>query len=674
VLILTSWSLVGCEDNLDIVQVHQTKPTITQTVASPSNANESVNPATEPTLGATESTIVPTVASPSNTNESVNPATEPTLGATESTIVPTVASPSNTNESVNSAREQTVLIESHASSFIATSRDGNFVVAVNPDSDSITLLDAITLELLAEVSVGDNPKTVAITPDSKNAIVANYDSGTVSIIDLDQGKEIAQYEVGQMPYGVVTNGLLGFITEFGIGSVSVVDLFTGELLTRIKVDAFPSGIALSKNAEKLLVTHLFTGKITVINVATRTIIGITPTGLETNLSQFIAIDQGGEEAYIPQTRSNTTNLAPLFDTTVFPIVNVLDLDELQIVAKKRITLDTADKPVNMPFSIALSPSTNILYVANAGSDNVSAIDLGTNRALANLKVGSNPRGIAIMPDESRIFVNNVLDGTLSVIDTKGLVVSHTIQITNIPLNPTLLAGKKLFNSASSPALTNDNWISCASCHFDGMMDSRTWIGFPDGPRNTPALFDIGQTLPMHWSGDFDELQDVEITIQKIQFGKGLTGKPAHDSLGKPHSGLSVNLDALAAYLSSIKVPDSPFKSNHESIDQGRSLFKTLGCQTCHTPPLYTDLKSHDVGTGDPAKEKNSHGYGTKFDTPSLRGIWLTAPYLHDGSALTLEEVLQTGSTHNVFDSIDDSEVKDLINFILALPEDNRNLD
>ena len=637
VLILTSWGLVGCKDNLDIVEVD-----------------------------ATESTIAPTIFSPSKATESVNPATEQTLDATVSS--------SNTTESANSAAEQTLLIESHSSSSIAVSRDGNLAVAVNPDSDSITLIDAITLEFIAEISVGDNPRTVAITPDSKHALVTNYDSGTLSVIDLNQRKEVSEYEVGNMPYGVVTDGILGFITEFGIRSVSVIDLFTGALLKRIEVDPFPSGIALSQNAEKLLVTHLFTGKITVINVATRTIIGMTSTGLENNLSQFIAIDQDGEKAYIPQTRSNTTNLAPLFDTTVFPIVNVLDLDEFQIMTKKRITLDTADKPVNIPFSVALSPSTNILYVANAGSDNVSVINLETNRGLANLTVGSNPRGIAIVPDESRIFVNNVLDGTLSVIDTKALVVSDTIPTTNIPLNPTLLAGKKLFNSASSPALTNDNWISCATCHFDGMMDSRTWIGFPDGPRNTPALFGIGQTMPMHWSGDFDELHDVEITIQKIQFGKGLTGKPAHDSLGKPHSGLSAELDALVAYMSSIRVPDSPLRSKSESIDQGRSLFNTLGCQTCHTPPLYTDLKLHDVGTGDPAKEKNSHGHGTKFDTPSLRGIWLTAPYLHDGSALTLEEVLQTGSTHNVFDSIDDSEVKALINFILALPDDNSNPD
>ena len=77
---------------------------------------------------------------------------------------------------------------------------------------------------------------------------------------------------------------------------------------------------------------------------------------------------------------------------------------------------------------------------------------------------------------------------------------------------------------------------------------------------------------------------------------------------------------------------------------------------------------HDVGTGDPAKEKNSHGLGTNFDTPSLRGVWMTAPYFHDGSAATLKEVFQTGTVHNIFkDLITEEELDALIAYVQALP-------
>ena len=64
-----------------------------------------------------------------------------------------------------------------------------------------------------------------------------------------------------------------------------------------------------------------------------------------------------------------------FDTTVFPVVNVLDLEAFNLLIRERITIDTADQPVNMPFAVALSPDGNRLFVANCGSDDVSNIDL-----------------------------------------------------------------------------------------------------------------------------------------------------------------------------------------------------------------------------------------------------------------------------------------------------------
>ncbi len=297
------------------------------------------------------------------------------------------------------------------------------------------------------------------------------------------------------------------------------------------------------------------------------------------------------------------------------------------------------------------------------------IDLDTNRGLAHISVGSNPRGIAVSPDGSHVYVNNVLDGNLSVIDTDTLTVTNLVTVTNVPLSPTLLEGKKIFNSAASPSLTTDHWISCATCHFDGMMDGRTWVGFPDGPRNTPALFGVRQTLPMHWSGDLDELQDVEVTIRDIQFGTGLIPGSLHDTIGKPHAGVSHELDALAAYLGTIEVLDSPFRGNRAEISIGNSVFENLGCQSCHIPPLYTDHELHDVGTGDPDLEKNSHGRGTKFDTPSLNSVWLTAPYFHDGSADTLERVLQMGTVHNIFGDLSPDELKLLVGFLKSLPND-----
>jgi YVTN family beta-propeller protein len=351
-------------------------------------------------------------------------------------------------------------------------------------------------------------------------------------------------------------------------------------------------------------------------------------------------------------------------------VNVLDLSELKLLVRERITLDTADEPVNMPFSVAISPDENIVYVANAGSDDVSVIDQRTDRGVAHITVGANPRGIAITPDGAQVFVNNVLDGTLSVINTDDLNVTHTVDLTDIPLAQNVLTGKRIFNSASEPLLTTDNWISCATCHFDGMMDARTWLGFPDGPRNTPSLLGVSRTLPIHWSGDLDELQDVEVTIRDIQVGDGLIDGEAHDTLGVAHAGMSSQLDALASYLAVLRFPRSPHVVGATDLKLGMQTFTTLECDGCHVPPIFTDRELHEVGTGEKVLEKNSHGRGTNFDTPSLIGVWMTAPYFHDGSAQTLKDVFKIGTVHNVFEQLETEELDSLVEYMKALTVDD----
>ena len=561
-----------------------------------------------------------------------------------------------------------------SSSAVVVSPDGALVAAVNPDSDSITLVDALGLRLIKEIAVGDEPRTLAFTPDSRLVLVANRGSANVSVVAVEDFSRVADIPVGPMPYGVVTDGRRAFVSEFALGNIGIIDLARQTLVERVKVAPFPAGLAFETDSQdghsregRLLATHFFSGQVSTIDVSTLTVTAIASTEEETNLSQSIVVSSDGMKAYLPQTVSNATNTDLSFDTTVLPVVNVLDLSEHILLSGQRIAIDAVDQPASIPFAAVVSPDGGRLYVVHAGSDNLSVIDLAANQGLANISVGANPRGIAITPDGSTLFVNNVLDGTMSIIDAGTFTYIETIDLTAIPLAADLLLGKRIFNSASSPALTTDRWISCASCHFDAGMDTRTWEGFADGPRNTPALFGVGQTLPNHWSGDFDELQDVELTIRAVQFGTGLIPSDAHDSLGTAHAGSSSDLDALAAYLDSIEVPPSPYGSDRERINAGGEKFTALGCQVCHTPPLFSDLQLHDVGTGVPAKEKNSHGRGTNFDTPSLRGVWFTAPYFHDGSAATLRDVFTTGTTHNISADISEQELQALLAYLRSLP-------
>jgi len=554
-----------------------------------------------------------------------------------------------------------------SASAIAISADGTWLAAANPDSGSVSLVTLPGLELTREIKVGPDPRTITFGADSKLLYVSNFGGNSITVVDVEQGAKVTEFPVGPMPYAAVAHKNVLYVTEHALGRLSAYEAETGELRSYLDLETFPAGLALDPGAGKLYVTHLFTGRVSVIDLSGLALEAVISTGHDTNLSQFILLELGAGKAYLPQTRSNVTNMALVLDATVFPLVNVLDLTEQKLIRQERVSLDVGLRSVNMPFAVALDEAEQLLLVANAGSNDVSLIDLEDNVQLARLEVGANPRGIVFDAQTDRAYVNNVLEGTISVIELEQMAVVQTIRITEIPLDPQILLGKQLFHAARVPDLTTDRWISCAVCHFDGGMDGRTWLGFPDGPRNTPALLGVGRTLPIHWSGDLDELQDVEITIRNIQAGTGLVEGEAFDSLGPPHGGLSSALDALAAFMSSLEVAPSPYTVAQDEFERGEQLFGQLGCAECHTPPLYTDARLHDVGTGDPDLERNSHGRGTRFDTPSLLGIWATAPYFHDGSAHTLAEVLQTGSAHNIAGQIRESELQDLISFLFALP-------
>jgi cytochrome c peroxidase len=109
-----------------------------------------------------------------------------------------------------------------------------------------------------------------------------------------------------------------------------------------------------------------------------------------------------------------------------------------------------------------------------------------------------------------------------------------------------------------PRMSADGRVSCASCHNDGGEDGRVWdfTGFGEGLRNTITLRGQGGTRngPVHWSGNFDEIQDFENQIRSLPHGTGLitTGDP-NPPLGAPNAGRSADLDALAPRCEKISV-------------------------------------------------------------------------------------------------------------------------
>jgi YVTN family beta-propeller protein len=558
------------------------------------------------------------------------------------------------------------------SSSLAVTPDGALLLVASPDSHSLTLLATADLGVLAEVPVGRSPRAVAVDGEGRLAFVTGRDDDSLTAVDLSSWRVVGRRSVPRQPAGVVVAGDRVLVAAAGADRVATFDAATLEASAEVATDPAPHGLALSGDARTLLVTHFGSGRLSVLDVEPLTVRRTTGTTLDANLAAAVAIDEASGLAFLPATRANASSPALVFDNTLLPIVAVVDPDEGRELVDRRIALDLADRPVSRPRDALLVGGR--LWVVHAGSGDLSVIDLGTGSAVAHLELGEEPSGLALAPGGDTVYVHHALDGTVAAIDVATLAVRHVAAVTRSPLPAAVQHGKVLFHTSRPATVARDRWISCAGCHPEGGGDGRTWA-FPDGPRNTPSLHGVRDTLPLHWSGDLDELQDVESTIRTLQAGTGLARgddgcEPACDR-APPNAGRSAELDDLAAFMRSLRPRPSPHLvdgSLSAAALRGQAVFARTetGCAGCHPEPAYTDRRRHDVGTGGGAGERK----GPHFDTPSLRSLHETAPYLHDGRAVSLHEVLTThnpGDRHGRTSQLRAEEVDDLVAFLRSLP-------
>jgi cytochrome c peroxidase len=128
------------------------------------------------------------------------------------------------------------------------------------------------------------------------------------------------------------------------------------------------------------------------------------------------------------------------------------------------------------------------------------------------------------------------------------------------------------------------------------------------------------------------------------------------------------VDDLTAYLESLRPAPSPFLTVDgkltEAARRGKVLFEgKADCASCHPAPYFTDKQRHDVG----AETATDPGGG--YDTPTLLEAYRTAPYLHDGRALTIEDSLMIdhdGAPHGNVKALSEQELKDLVEYVLSL--------
>jgi len=609
---------------------------------------------------------------------------------------------------------------SSAISYERRNSGGDRVWVVNPDNNSVSVLDATTGNRLAEIPVGLSPRCVAVAPDGR-IWVSNADAATLSIID-PQSLTIVQAVTlprGSRPFGLAfapTADALWVVLE-NSGRVLELDPTTGAELANIAVGPNVRHLSISSDGTRVFVSRFITppltgestavvnttgqgGEVVVINSATNTILQTVILAHSedpdtSNSSKGIpnylgaaTISPDGLSAWVPSKKDNIkrgilrNNQDLTHDMSVRAIASRINLTTMAEDLPGRVDMDNS----GMPSAIAYDPQGIYAFVALEANRAIIVIDIWNKTEIMRFNAGRAPQGLTVSRDGRRLFVHNFMDRTVSIHNVGSLIDGLTTPIppsvtvstiTTENLTAPILTGKQLFYDAKDNRVAFQEYISCASCHNDGDQDGRVWdfTGFGEGLRNTISLRGHGGTAqgPLHWTGNFDEVQDFEAQIRFLAGGSGLiaNGSP-HPPLGTPNAGRSADLDALAAYVQSLGRDDpSPHRPSAGTLTPsaaaGETIFRTMDCASCHGGPEFT-LSSlgnlPNIGTLKTSSGKRLNATLTGMDIPTLRGAWATAPYLHDGSAATLQQAI---SAHQGV-SLNSTDLDNLVAYIRSVDD------
>jgi outer membrane protein assembly factor BamB len=571
------------------------------------------------------------------------------------------------------------------------------VWVLDRDNGGLVEFDADSLQRLRAISVCAGPRSLARAAGGTLWIACENDD---SVRALDEVTLQERWRVdagyGAAPVAVVASADGGTVYAAYSGTREVVrfDAANGAELARMTLEAAPRALALSGDGSRLFATrwlsdthdaHVWRLRTSPLQLDARATIprfgGVsnadTPAsgrGVANQLSSIALAPLDGR-AWVTANKANDARgtLASVeadlgADSTVRNLL--IGVDATSLALRRAIDLDNSDSAS----AVAFSPDGDYALIALQGNDEIAVLDAlafdaesGSGSVVGRFSTGAAPQGLCVDAPTRRTFVANFVGRSLSVLDTAALFERGSL---NVPRNdlalgmterlaPEALRGKRVFYFASDPRMSAEGYMSCATCHVDGGSDGRTWDfgGRGEGLRNTIDLRGRAGLAHgnVHWSANFDEIQDFENDIRGAFGGSGFLSDADYAAtqspLGAPKTGRSADLDALARFVSSLgaaMLPRSPWRDDSGDAEaaavRGRGHFVALGCGVCHRDGTFSDSRGpaavllHDAGTLRTSSGRRLGGTLTGIDTPTLLGVWATAPYLHDGSARTLGEV------------------------------------
>ncbi len=520
---------------------------------------------------------------------------------------------------------------------VLNSEGTRLYVAAGGAEGKVYVLDALTGALLQSIAAGHTPMAPLLSPDESTLYLCNRFNNDLAIITLADGLTAARIPVGRQPVAAA-------LTPDGSR------LFVAEHL--------PSGPATNSATA---------AAVAVIDTLTRTLAGriVLPPGSQSLRGLCIAAD--GATVYVTHLVSHfqiptTQVLRGWMNTAALTVIDVASESVINTVL-----LDDLDLGAANPWDVLCSADNAYLCVAHAGTHEVSVIEQAPLLAkirsggaeiardftlLVDLRrriplAGNGPRALACAGN--RLFAAQYFSDTLAALDIAPGSAGGVVEIPlGAPRSPDAVRrGELNYNDAR---LCLQQWQSCASCHPDARADALNWDLLNDGfgnPKNTKShIFSI-QTPPSMTTGIRASAQAaVRSGLKYIQF------------VNRDES-YAADIDAYLTALEPVPSPHLLNGSLSAAALRGEALFAARGCNLCHTGEYFTDQQRHNIGSG------IGSNVGVAFDTPSLRELWRSGPYLHDGRIDSVRGVVTEIHASRV-SGLTPAEIDDLVEYLFSL--------
>jgi YVTN family beta-propeller protein len=555
---------------------------------------------------------------------------------------------------------------------LALSRDGaRLYVTCGGVRGTVEVLDPRTGENAATLRAGHTPTAPVLSPDGRTLYVCNRFDNDVSVIDLASGAELARIPVLREPAAaaVTPDGKTLFVANhlpagpayagYAAAAVSVIDTAARKVAATIQLangSTSLRGVCVSPDGKHAYVAHglarwqlpttqlergwMNTNALSVIDVAGRKLVNtVLLDKVDRGAADPWAVECTADGRYVCLTCAGTHEL--------YVIDRAALHEKLEKVANGEKVSDASDEAEDVPNDLAF---------------------LSKLRRRIGLK-GKGARSLALVGD--RAYVPEHFTDTMSVVDISELemrddfaeeerdkaddeerVASHRLG-SGVEAG-TVRRGEMLFNDAS---FCFQDWQSCATCHPGGRANGLTRDLFHDGlgsGKSTKSLLFAHRTPPAMLMEAAKVTDDAGTAIRwKI---KHLLWAPLPEE----------DAAAIEAYVESLRPVPSPRLVDGKpsaSALRGKAIFEgAAGCAECHRGEYFTDMKAYDIGTW-LAEDKDK-----KYDTPTLVEVWRTRPYLSDGRAATIMEVLtkfNPGDRHGKTSGLTEQELRDLEEYVLS---------